>query len=149
MNTFSDFTPDKVKAKAIDCNAEIISDDDNKLIIKIEEFKQSKIMGSSSWCIARDDHYFKSYVGEYNHQYFIYDFNKDSSDNESMIGITLTPEIECEAAHLKNDDAISSDQKLTLENIAIIVKNDSSWYHDELMRREKKSSLSKAMKNNP
>lgn len=149
LNTFSDFTPDKVKAKAIDCNAEIISDDDNKLIIKIEEFKQSKIMGSSSWCIARDDHYFKSYVGEYNHQYFIYDFNKDSSDNESMIGITLTPEIECEAAHLKNDDAISSDQKLTLENIAIIVKNDSSWYHDELMRREKKSSLSKAMKSNP
>lgn len=149
LNTFSDFTPEKIKEKAAACKADIIVEDNNKIIIKIEDFKQSKIMGSSSWCIARDEHYFKSYVGDCNHQYFIYDFNKDSSDNESMIGITLTPEIECEAAHLKNDDAISRDQKLKSENVAIIVKNDSSWYHDELMRRGTKCSLSKGMINNP
>lgn len=149
LNTFSDFTPEKIKEKAAACKADIIVEDDNKIIIKIEDFKQSKIMGSSSWCISRDEHYFKSYVGEYNHQYFIYDFNKDSSDNESMIGITLTPEINCEAAHLKNDDAISRDHKLKYENVAIIVKNDSSWYHDELMRRDTKCSLNKGMRNNP
>lgn len=149
LNTFSDFTPEKIREKASSCKADVIVEDDNKIIIKIEDFKQSKIMGSSSWCIARDEHYFKSYVGDYNHQYFIYDFNKDSSDNESMIGITLSPEIECEAAHMKNDDDISNDKKLTLDNIAIIVKNDRGWYEQELLRREKKSALVKSVNNNP
>lgn len=149
LNTFSDFTPEKIREKAAACKADIIVEDDNKIIIKIEDFKQSKIMGSSSWCIARDEHYFKSYVGDCNHQYFIYDFNKDSSDNESMIGITLSPEIECEAAHMKNDDDISNDKKLTLDNIAIIVKHDRGWYEQELLRREKKSSLVKSVNNNP
>lgn len=149
LNTFSDFTPEKIREKASACKADVIVEEDNKIIIKIEDFKQSKIMGSSSWCIARDEHYFKSYVGDYNHQYFIYDFNKDSSDNESMIGITLSPEIECEAAHMKNDDDISNDKKLTLDNIAIIVKNDRGWYEQELLRREKKSALVKSVNNNP
>lgn len=149
LNTFSDFTPEKIREKASSCKADVIVEEDNKIIIKIEDFKQSKIMGSSSWCIARDEHYFKSYVGDYNHQYFIYDFNKDSSDNESMIGITLSPEIECEAAHMKNDDDISNDKKLTLDNIAIIVKNDRGWYEQELLKREKKSSLVKTANNNP
>lgn len=142
LNTFSDFTPDKIKEKAQSCNSEIIYADDNKMIVKIEDFNQSKIMGSSSWCIVRDEQYFKSYVGEYNHQYFVYDFSKESSDNESMIGITLTPEIECEAAHAKDDDDVSNVRRLTVENINIIVKNDSSWYHDELVRREQKKKLS-------
>ena len=137
LNTFSDFTPDKIKEKAESCNAYIISEDNNKLIIKIEEFKQSKLMGSSSWCIARDEHYFKSYVGDYNHQYFIYDFNKDSSDKESMIGITLAPNIYCEAAHLKNDDFIDADTPVIKLNIDAIVKNDSNWYRDEILRRKK------------
>lgn len=149
LNTFSDFTPEKIREKASSCKADVIVEEDNKIIIKIEDFKQSKIMGSSSWCIARDEHYFKSYVGDYNHQYFIYDFNKDSSDNESMIGITLSPEIECEAAHMKNDDDISNDKKLTLDNIAIIVKNDRGWYEQELLKREKKSALVKSVNNNP
>lgn len=149
LNTFSDFTPEKIREKASACKADVIVEEDNKIIIKIEDFKQSKIMGSSSWCIARDEHYFKSYVGDYNHQYFIYDFNKDSSDNESMIGITLSPEIECEAAHMKNDDDISNDKKLTLDNIAIIVKNDRGWYEQELLKREKKSALVKSVNNNP
>lgn len=149
LNTFSDFTPEKIREKAAACKADVIVEEDNKIIIKIEDFKQSKIMGSSSWCIARDEHYFKSYVGDCNHQYFIYDFNKDSSDNESMIGITLSPEIECEAAHMKNDDDISNDKKLTLDNIAIIVKNDRGWYEQELLKREKKSALVKSVNNNP
>jgi len=138
LNTFSDFTPEKIREKAKACHSDIIYDDDNKIIVKIEDFKQSRIMGSSSWCIARDEHYFKSYVGENNHQYFIYDLNKDSSDNESMVGITLTPEIDCEAAHAKNDDDVSNDRRLTFENIDIIVKYDSGWYQDELKVRAKK-----------
>ena len=145
LNTFSDFTPEKIREKAAACKADIIVEDDNKIIIKIEDFKQSKIMGSSSWCIARDEHYFKSYVGDYNHQYFIYDFNKDSSDNESMIGITLTPELNCEAAHSKNDDDVTNDKKLTVDNIAIIVKHDSGWYQEELLQREKNAARLKSM----
>jgi hypothetical protein len=145
LNSFNEFTPEKIREKASLCKADVIVEDDNKIIIKIEDFKQSKIMGSSSWCIARDEHYFKSYVGDYNHQYFIYDFNKDSSDNESMIGITLTPELNCEAAHSKNDDDVTNDKKLTVDNIAIIVKHDSGWYQEELLQREKNAARLKSM----
>ena len=35
--------------------------------------EQSKLLGSSSWCIVRDEFYFKSYIGDGNKQYFIYD----------------------------------------------------------------------------
>lgn len=139
LNTFSDFTPERIKDKALKCKSHVVYEDDNKIILDIEDFKQSKIMGSSSWCISRDEHYFKSYVGDQNHQYFIYDFSKDSSDNKSMIGITLTPEIVCEAAHLKNDDSLDEDDKLTLDNINIIIKHDSYWYNEEILKREKKA----------
>jgi hypothetical protein len=148
LNSFNEFTPEQIKAKALKCKSHVVYEDDNKIILNIEDFKQSKIMGSSAWCIARDEHYFKSYVGDYNHQYFIYDFSKDSSDNESMIGITLTHEIECYAAHLKNDDALGEYDQVTLDNIEIILKNDGDWYKEALMKREKHMKLMKSVATN-
>jgi len=149
LDSYGEFTPDKIKAKALQCKAHIVYEDDNKIILDIDDFKQSQIMGSSSWCISREKHYFESYVGSRNHQYFIYDFSKDSSDNKSIIGITLTPEISCNAAHLKNDDALDEYDQLALDNIEIILKNDGSWYEEALIKREKYSNLMKAIVRDP
>jgi hypothetical protein len=62
-----------------------------------------------------------------------------------MIGITLTPELDCEAAHAKNDDDVTNDKKLTVDNIAIIVKHDSGWYQKELLKREKNAARLKSI----
>jgi hypothetical protein len=136
LNSFSDFTSELVRDKAAKCKADIICEEDNVLIIKIENFKQSNLMGSNSWCISRDSHYFKSYVGDYNHQYFVYDFNKDATDPYSMIGITLTHEIECHAAHIKNDVSIEYQDETLNPIIEKVLKYDSGWYKEAIKLRK-------------
>jgi len=60
-------------------------------------------------CICSSVTYFNSYTSNESKQYFIFDFNKDKSSNESLIGITLDKEGNLNTAHLTNDEAIVSD----------------------------------------
>lgn len=120
------FNSESVLKKANSVNAEVVKNDDNMVIIKIENFQQSSATGSSSWCIVRDEVHFKSYK-EDAHQYFIYDFNKDPVENNSIIGITLNKDGTHSAAHFKNDDQLYDNdefKKLQLE----IVKHDFKSY---------------------
>lgn len=120
------FNSESVIKKANAVNAEVIKNDDNMVIIKIENFQQSSATGSSSWCIVRDEVHFKSYK-EDAHQYFIYDFNKDPVENNSIVGITLQKDGNHSAAHFKNDDQLYDNEefkKLQLE----IVKHDLKSY---------------------
>lgn len=120
------FNSESVINKANAVNAEVIKNDDNMVIIKIENFQQSSATGSSSWCIVRDEVHFKSYK-EDSHQYFIYDFNKDPVENNSIVGITLNKDGTHSAAHFKNDDQLYDNdefKKLQLE----IVKHDFKSY---------------------
>ena len=96
------------------------------IILKIENFQQSAAVGSSSWCIVRDQVHFNSYK-EDSHQYFIYDLNKDPVENNSLVGITLTKNGSHSAAHFKNDNQLYDNaefQALQLE----IVKHDIKSY---------------------
>lgn len=75
-----------------DNNAYIVYDKNNILISKIENFKASSILGSKSWCISTDQHYWNNYKNDddeflFNDIYFIWDFNKNSSDDLHQIGI--------------------------------------------------------------
>lgn len=123
---YNGFNSESVIKKANAVNAEVIKNDDNMVIIKIENFQQSSATGSSSWCIVRDEVHFKSYK-EDAHQYFIYDFNKDPVENNSIVGITLQKDGNHSAAHFKNDDQLYDNEefkKLQLE----IVKHDLKSY---------------------
>jgi hypothetical protein len=62
-----------------------------------------KIAYMSNWCIVRDKNYYDSYTSNGNIQYVFYDFDKDSSDNDSVIGFTVTTELTQRACHDKND----------------------------------------------
>lgn len=120
------FNSESILKKANSVNAEVVKNDDNMVIIKIENFQQSSATGSSSWCIVRDEVHFKSYK-EDAHQYFIYDFNKDPVENNSIVGITLNKDGTHSAAHFKNDDQLYDNdefKKLQLE----IVKHDLKSY---------------------
>jgi hypothetical protein len=123
----SGFNTEAIIKKANAINAEVIKNDNNLIILKIENFQQSSAVGSTSWCIVRDEVHFKSYKEDCQ-QYFIYDLNKDPADNHSLIGITLYKDGSHSAAHLKNDNQLYNDENefktLQLE----IIKHDLKSY---------------------
>lgn len=78
--------------------------ENNVVVFEIDTFEQSKIFGSPSWCISRNDYYFNDYKSEGSKQYFLYDFNRSEKDNQSMIGFTIRTDGSMRTQHAKNDD---------------------------------------------
>ena len=111
LKSFNGFDMQSMLVKAENAGARIISEADDTLIIEIDDYQQSKLLGSSSWCIVRDESYFNSYTEDGNKQYFLYDFSLDSADNASMIGFTLDRHGDHYAAHYKDDDEINQDEE--------------------------------------
>ena len=109
VNSINEFDKESVKLKSENQNSEIILEKDNILILKIKSFEASKKLGEgTSWCISRTESFFNNYVkSNNNHQYFVYDFSKDSKSRESRIGITIKPNGDHRAAHYKNDNIAS------------------------------------------
>lgn len=146
MTTLNSFTPEIVKMKAESINAEIIFNVDNIMALKIKTFEQSSVLGSSSWCISRQETYFNSYTSNNNHQYFIFDFNKEYKDNESMIGITLREDGGYNTAHKKNDDLYRMDHILKPVQLRIL-KHDQDSYPN--MDEHLKLFMNEIIKDNP
>lgn len=127
LNSINGFNFESINEKCKHNNAEIVLNFDNTLVVKINDFEASKALGISSWCISRDKHYFNSYTGKGEHQYFIYNFNKDSADNHSMIGITINADGTYYTGHIKNDDGVEYDN--AIENIHLkIIQNSKNVY---------------------
>lgn len=118
-SSLNDFTMEAITLKAENNNVRILVEVDDLLIVEVIDFEQSKVMGSPSWCIARDESYFKSYTGNGKQQYFVYDFLREAEDESSMIGITLDNG-ECSAAHYKDDEPVDTNDSDLREYIEII-----------------------------
>lgn len=125
LAAYNGFEPHIILEKATECGANVIHSTDDKIILEIDSFEKSKNLGSSSWCITREPHYFEGYVKNGEKQYFIYDFTKRYIDNSSMIGITLDKG-HYATAHYKNDEQISERSSHFLENLNIIQLADVS-----------------------
>lgn len=110
LNLLDNFSFDMVMDNVKNLNADVISSDDNKLLIRINTFEESQLLGSSSWCISRNENHFLNYTDNNNEQYFMYDFNKQSRDNDSLIGCTLGSNFKLKVAHYKNDQEIYEDE---------------------------------------
>lgn len=133
LTSFNGFTQENIidKFSKITENNEnnIIISENNILVLKINNFDESKELGSSSWCISRDDHYFNSYVGYGdNKQYFLYDFNKESRDNNSMIGVTISKDGSIYAAHQKDDTQIYNIGELSRLQLLLLSNEDLKNY---------------------
>lgn len=100
-NNKGDFNLKSILPK-IDETSQIIHKDESLLIIKINTFEQSKLLGSQNWCISRQEHYFNSYSNN-RKQYFIWDFTMPSHSKLSQIGITLELSGKYHTAHYKDD----------------------------------------------
>lgn len=130
FKSFNEFAMDALKSKAESLNTEIISDTDNILILKIDNYEQCKAIGSASWCIVRDKSYFESYTDEAE-QYIIFDFNKDSKKNDSVVGLTSNEYGNISAAHYKDDEQIDCDDE------------DISYYMDIIMNAKQLDNKAK------
>ena len=128
LNSFG-YSYDGILKKAENYNTKIMYEKDNVIILEIDNYEQSSYLGSASWCISSYPHYFESYVDKEagNKQFFIYDFNKESTDPRSLIGITLSKDSRYITSHEKNDESISQtdEQLITLiKQINVLTKAD-------------------------
>lgn len=112
LDSINNFDPDIISNKTETLNINTLYKEDNVYVFKIDNFEQSKTIGSTSWCISRHEHYFKSYTENNAVQLFIFDFNKSSKDNKSMIGMTLYADGTYSAAHDKSDNHTHLDESL-------------------------------------
>lgn len=121
INSMNNFDIETIKQKASNFNTKLCIETENSLVIRINDFEASKNLGSSSWCISRNQSYFDSYSDERRYQYFYFDFTKNSKSNLSMIGFTIEKDGDMHTAHIKNDDYINFEEKYKNVYIKTIV----------------------------
>jgi tetratricopeptide (TPR) repeat protein len=88
-------------------DVDIIISKPETLMIRINDYNASCKLGSKHWCISTSSSYWNSYVNEFTSQYFVYDFTKDISDKEHLLGATISPSGEITSAHYADDSKIN------------------------------------------
>lgn len=94
-NQFSKFVSkiDKVNNQFGPNNgAKMIYNEGGNLVIQVYSYVANKILnGHTTHCIARSQGYWDNYLEGVNNQYYVYDFNLDSTDPMGVIGLTVRP----------------------------------------------------------
>lgn len=113
-NEVINFSNDQTIAIINENNAENVFIDDQYLAVLIGDFAASQALGSSRWCISRDESAFNNYkVASSNYEFreyasilakynleninsnryiYLYDFSKSSHSPDYLIGYTLSPQ---------------------------------------------------------
>lgn len=109
------FTPENLERNLNRFGIEPFYSKDNVVVFKIDQYNECQEMGSPSWCIHREESYFKTYTNNGCRQFIIYDFEKDSKDIHSIIGFTTHADGRLRTQHLKNDDYVdfNNNEKLS------------------------------------
>lgn len=106
---------EKCNSKFGNYGVEIVYDNNGILIIEVKSFAANKMLNANtSHCIASSSYQWDSYVGgdsNFNKQYYIYNFNLSSSDDLSVIGITIAERQGIRACHTKSDRGYSGEIK--------------------------------------
>ena len=130
FDSINGFEISNIKMKAAANNVKILFEAEDYLVLEIDNFKQSKAMGSPSWCISREQYHFDTYTEGGNIQVFAYDFSLTSKDNKSIVGVTLTRHMKVHAAHNKNDTELRDKAikqkviKIVADSKGIVLKLD-------------------------
>lgn len=127
LNKYNSFDVESIKTKALNLNSKLVLEGDNTIILEVSDYNACKELGSSSWCITRQESYFDSYSSGGNKQYIYFDFNKPVSDELSMIGFTIRKDGVLETAHIRNDNFIDFDKKYKNEYYSTIQNEISNF----------------------
>lgn len=141
------FTPENLERNLNRFGIEPFYNKDNVVVFKIDKYEECKELGSPSWCIHREESYFKTYTNNGCRQFIIYDFEKDSKDINSMIGFTIYADGTLRTQHLKNDDYVKFDNKEQLYELhlkaveAYIPKKEMNITLREIIHPEKQEEI--------
>lgn len=151
INLLSGFASEKVMEKLDSLNIVPILYENNRLIFEVTSYDECKQLGSPAWCIVREESYFDQYTDDGNRQYICYDFNKDQSDYESMLGFTYTIDGDLHTAHYKNDDYLelstAPELEKAFEKSLYLNKDNHQFDNNRLAELEKKYSNKKKNQN--
>ena len=63
------------------------------MVVEVNSYAANKMLNAHcSHCIVNGEGYWNSYLGEYNIQYYIYNFNLSSTNTRWTIGVTMKPD---------------------------------------------------------
>jgi hypothetical protein len=88
----------------------LVLDQNGILVLEINSFQANQFLnGHTRHCIKDSMSQWQSYVSNhYNKQYYVYNFNIDPIDKDSVIGVTIEPRGNISAAHNKPYDRVVS-----------------------------------------
>lgn len=85
----------------------LLYDENGLIIVEVKSFQACKdLYANTAWCIATSQYQWDAYVGgdsKFTRQYSVTNFNLPTSDNKSIIGITIGEDGRASHCHLKND----------------------------------------------
>lgn len=93
-------------------------DKEGVIAFEVLKYEECKKFGSPSWCIQRSESTFYDYKDNC-HQVIVYDFNKELSDSESMIGFTIYNDGSQRTQHLKDDSHFNLSKNNLINEIYI------------------------------
>ena len=88
------------------CDDQVVYKDMTTLILSIESYLESKLLGSKFWCISESETHWNLYSSNFKKTYFIYDFSKKRYDKESLIGVTVKYDGSIYVSFYSNDEYI-------------------------------------------
>lgn len=112
INDFSDWDFNSKLKLVKQNNVDILSTHNNKILFEVHDFESSNNLGSSMWCLSRDneEETFENYRKDSDRVVFCYDFNKDASDNESKTAYIVNAQGNVTSGYFKNDDFMKENE---------------------------------------
>ena len=112
----------KKKIEDLGNKVEVVYDNNNVLAVRTFDKKAIKELGSKRWCIVyAQDQYYNSYCSPLRDmtQYIIFDFNKPSTDNNSLFGVSINADGQARngASQNKANNYVPLEKILTQTNI--------------------------------
>jgi hypothetical protein len=119
-------------------NSEIVyqNPDEGIVLAEIFDFKTSAEIGSQNWCIVTSEANWNSYTSGTRKQFFMWDFSKDRSDSQFMIGFTTNNIGQITHIHDKFDKSLKSDIPDNIVDLLtkIDISIDAFKYKNQLLK---------------
>jgi ankyrin repeat protein len=124
--------------------ARIVYDQDGYLVIEVYSYIANReLNGHTSHCIARSGGYWDSYLEDYNKQYYVYNFNLEPTDPNSVIGMTIKPDGTLKAAHNRPDTSVQGKFKEIMKDWKIPYEIFAPMSREEMEIKKKRIEASK------
>ncbi len=127
-------------------DADLIAKTEDYIVLKVYSFEASRLFGEKvSWCISREESYFKQYYeGGDRNLFFIFNYKEGVDILDTKVGVCVEPgEVdeddndiyEIYAAHNKNDDSINIYKYLEKYNIPVnIIDYDTTPKEEKIIK---------------